>query len=306
MTKDRPKNVAASVRTRLLNIARANGEDFQLVLIRFALERMLFRLSKSEFSKDFVLKGAILFQIWSGESHRPTRDVDLLGYGAPSTDRFANIFKNLCALEVENDGIRFNADSIQIQTMKEEEKYQGIRIKLNAYLESARIPVQVDIGFGDAITPEPLTIEFPAMLEFEAPTLSVYPRETVVAEKFQAMVMLGISNSRMKDFYDIWKLANDFEFDGELLSNAIAATFDRRQTEIPASPPLCLTTEFSEDTQKINQWQAFCKKTGLDVGGRSLAAVVEQLENFLMPLSVAVANNTDFNSNWPRGGTWSN
>ena len=144
------------------------------------------------------------------------------------------------------------------------------------------------------------------MLEFEAPTLSVYPRETVVAEKFQAMVMLGISNSRMKDFYDIWKLANDFDFDGELLSNAIAATFDRRQTKVPASPPLCLTTEFSEDDQKMNQWNAFCKKTGLDIGGLSLAEIVGRLENFLMPISVAVANKTSFNSNWPQGGPWSN
>lgn len=233
------------------------------------------------------------------------RDVDLSGYGAPSTDRFANVFKNLCALEVENDGIRFDADSIQIQTMKEEEEYQGIRLKLNAYLESARISVQADIGFGDAITPEPLTIEFPAMPEFEAPTISVYPRETVVAEKFQAMVVLGIPNSRMQDFYDIWKLAIDFEFDGELLSSAIAATFERRQTEIPASSPLCLTAEFSEDTQKANQWQAFCKKTVPDVGGFSLAEVVIQIEKFLMPLSIAAANNTDFTSNWPRGGPWS-
>ena len=305
MTKDRPKNVAASVRNRLLNIARGNGEDFQLVLIRFALERMLFRLSKSKFAKNFVLKGAILFQIWSGESHRPTRDLDLLGYGEPSTERFADLFKSVCSLEVEDDGIKFDADSIQTQTMKEEEEYQGIRIKLKAYLDSVNIPVQIDIGFGDAITPEPLMIEYPAMLEFEAPVLSVYPRETVVAEKFQAMVMLGISNSRMKDFYDIWKLANDFEFNGAILSKAISVTFDRRKTELPFSPPLALTTEFSEDDQKTKQWKAFWKKTGLDIDNLDLAKIVTELEKFLMPVAAAAANKTSFNKDWPKGGPWS-
>lgn len=305
MTKDRPKNVAASVRARLLKIARENEEDFQLVLIRFALERMLFRLSKSEYANDFVLKGAILFQIWSGESHRPTRDVDLLGYGDPSVDRFTSIFQSLAELDVADDGIRFDTSSIQVQTMKEEEEYQGIRVKLNAFLESARIPIQVDIGFGDAITPAPSTIEYPAILEFEAPVISVYPRETVVAEKFQAMIMLGISNSRMKDFYDIWKLAGDFEFKGEILSKAIAATFSRRTTDVPKFPPLALTSEFSEDSQKAAQWKAFCKKTGLDVSELELPDIVNELNRFLMPVATAIANQTGFSKDWPKGGPWS-
>ncbi len=305
MTKDRPKNIAASVRSRLLNIARENGEDFQLVLIRFALERMLFRLSKSEHANDFVLKGAILFQIWSSDSHRPTRDVDLLGYGDPSIDRFTKIFRSLAELDVADDGIRFDADSIAVQTMKEDEEYEGIRIKLNAFIESARIPVQVDISFGDAITPEPSTITYPAILEFEAPVISVYPRETVVAEKFQAMVMLGISNSRMKDFHDIWKLANDFEFSGEILQKAIAATFSRRATEVPKLPPLALTSEFSTDEQKAAQWKAFCNKTGLDIGVLELPAIVNELNRFLMPIAEAIANQTSFNKDWSKGGPWS-
>lgn len=292
------------MRARLLKIARENGEDFQLVLIRFALERMLFRLSKSQYAKDFVLKGAILFQIWSGDSHRPTRDVDLLGYGDPSVDRFTSIFQSLAELDVADDGIRFDASSIQVQTIKEEEEYEGIRVKLNAFIESARIPVQVDVGFGDAITPEPSTIEYPAILEFEAPVISVYPRETVVAEKFQAMVMLGISNSRMKDFYDIWKLAKDFEFKGEILSKAIAATFTRRATEVPKSPPLALTSEFLGDSQKATQWKAFCKKTVLDVNEFELPDVIDELNRFLMPVATAIANRTGFNKDWPKGGPW--
>ena len=304
MTKDRPKNVAASVRGRLLKIARANGEDFQLVLIRFALERLLFRLSKSEYAHDFVLKGAMLFQIWSGESHRPTRDIDLLGYGDPSADRFTKVFRSLAELDVADDGIQLDADSIQVQTMKEEQEYQGIRVKLNAFLESARIPVQADIGFGDAITPEPSKIQYPAILEFEAPVISAYPRETVVAEKFQAMVMLGISNSRMKDFYDIWRLATDFEFSNELLSKAIAATFSRRATEVPKSPPLALTSEFSTDEQKAAQWKAFCKKTGLDVGELELSDIVNELQKFLLPVATAAARKTSFEEAWPKYGPW--
>ena len=229
----------------------------------------------------------------------------MLGYGDPSVDRFISIFQSLAELDVADDGIRFDTSSIQVQTMKEEEEYQGIRVKLNAFLESARIPIQVDIGFGDAITPAPSTIEYPAILEFEAPVISVYPRETVVAEKFQAMIMLGISNSRMKDFYDIWKLAGDFEFKGEILSKAIAATFSRRTTDVPKFPPLALTSEFSEDSQKAAQWKAFCKKTGLDVSELELPDIVNELNRFLMPVATAIANQTGFSKDWPKGGPWS-
>jgi len=304
MSDAQPKNVAASVRNRLLNISREQREDFQLVLIRYALERMLFRLSRSDYSDQFVLKGATLFQVWSGERHRPTRDIDFLGHGEPSEARFEKIFYDICDTEVDDDGVKFDATSIQGRTMKEEEKYQGIRIKLNAFLDSARIPVQVDIGFGDAITPEAIEIEYPVILDFAAPKLSAYPRETVVAEKFQAMVMLGISNSRMKDFFDLWKLANQFEFDGTVLSKAIQATFERRETQVPDTAPLALTAEFTNDKQKTFQWTAFINKTGLDATEHALAAIAAELEQFLMPPSKAISAKVGFDKSWSPGGPW--
>ena len=304
MTKDRPQNVAASVRSRLLNIARKRGEDFQLILIQFALERMLYRLSHSAYSEEFVLKGAMLFQVWSGERHRPTRDIDFLGRGESTETRFQKVFEDICSIEVDDDGLKFDATSIQGRTMKEAEKYQGIRIKLNAFLDSARIPVQVDIGFGDVITPGAIEIDYPVILDFAAPKLSAYPRETVVAEKFQAMVMLGISNSRMKDFFDLWKLAKQFEFDGPVLSKAIEATFGRRETQVPATTPLALTKEFTNDKQKMTQWKAFINKTSLDAREHPLDDIAAELELFLLPPSRAISAKESFNKTWKLGGPW--
>ena len=306
MTTGKPRNVAASVRSRLLTTARDRGEDFQLVLIQFALERMLFRLSCSDHADEFVLKGAMLFQVWSGDRHRPTRDIDFLGHGEPSEVRFRRLFQEICAVEVDDDGLRFDASSIEVRTMKEADKYQGIRIKLNAFLASARIPVQVDIGFGDAITPEPIQIDYPVILEFAAPKLFAYPRVTVVAEKFQAMVMLGISNSRMKDFFDLWKLANQFDFDGIVLSTAIQATFERRETQVPVSTPLALTEEFTRDQQKMVQWKAFINKSGLDAKQHTLEHVAAELEPFLMPPSKAISAKENFEKFWSPGGPWTN
>jgi len=297
-------NIAASVRQRLLNLSREQNEDFQLILIRFGLERMLYRLSQSAYRNQFVLKGAMLFQIWSNESHRPTRDIDFLGQGEPSETRFQNLYKELCGIEVEEDGLVFDSASVQVATMKEDEKYQGIRIKLNAFLASARIPIQIDIGFGDSITPAPIEIQYPTILEFAAPSLTSYPRETVVAEKFQAMVMLGIGNSRMKDFFDIWRLSKQFAFDGDVLSQALTATFDRRETEVPSTNPLALTEEFSGDSQKKIQWNAFIKKSKLDIAQRTFGEVVDDLAEFLMPPAIATHQKVAFTRHWSPGGPW--
>lgn len=206
MTKNRAKNIAASVRQRLLELARRNGEDFQLVLTRYAIERLLYRLSASSYNDQFVLKGAMLFQLWSGGLHRATRDLDLLGQGPSIPARIAAIFKELCDLDVTEDGLRFLASSVDADVMKPDEEYQGIRVQLDCRLEKARIRVQIDVGFGDAVTPQPSKITFPVALDFPAPVLRAYPKESVVAEKLQAMVVLGIANSRMKDFYDLWYL----------------------------------------------------------------------------------------------------
>ena len=242
MTKDRPRNLAASVRQRLMNLAREQNEDFQLVLTRYALERLLYRVSQSEHRDVFVLKGAMLFQLWRNQPHRPTRDLDLLGHGENSIPRFERIFCEICKLAVEDDGLMFGAKSVRGDTIKEDQDYEGLRFNLDCRLENARIPIQIDIGFGDVVTPGATEVTYPVLLDFPAPVLPAYSRESVVAEKFQAMVMLGIANSRMKDFYDLQILARQFEFQGAVLSQAMQATFGRRHTPVgftlPAAHPI--------------------------------------------------------------------
>ena len=304
MTQEQPKKIAASVRQRLLNISRQQGEDFQLVLIRYALERLLYRISNSEYRDQFILKGAMLFQIWSQQSHRPTRDIDFLGQGEHSESRYQKIFEDICKIDAQPDGLEFVGKSIRVSTTKENEKYQGIRVTLQSLLGSARIPIQVDIGFGDAITPGPIDIEYPTILDFDAPRLKSYPRETVVAEKYQAMVVLGITNSRMKDFFDIWSLCEQFEFEGVNLCNAILATFKRRDTELPDGRPIAMSREFFDDQQKQTQWHAFISRSGLTSESLLLASVINKLEQFLLPPTAAVRNGQTLSKQWLPGGPW--
>jgi Nucleotidyl transferase AbiEii toxin, Type IV TA system len=260
VSKDRPRNMAASVRARLADLARKEHEDFQLVLTRYAIERLLYRLTRTEYATEFVLKGAMLFRLWADQPHRPTRDLDLLGRGDPSVDRLAAVFRAVCGATVEDDGLLFDPAAVTAGKIKEDQEYEGVRVECVVRLGQARIDLQVDVGFGDAITPGPVTVQYPALLDLPAPELAAYPRETVVAEKFQAMVMLGIANSRMKDFFDLWVLARSFAFAGPTLADAIRATFVRRKTPVPAAPPLALTAEFGTDRGKVTQWAAFLKK----------------------------------------------
>jgi len=293
-----PRNMAASVRQRLMNLSRERGDEFQLVLTRYGLERLLYRLAQSPHAEQFVLKGAALFQLWTGQPHRSTRDLDLLGQGDPSTDRLRQLFQDICSLTVDDDGLTFLTDAIQAEQIKEDDEYQGIRLRIEARLGNARIPLQIDIGFGDAITPEPQAVTYPTLLDFPAPQLNAYPRETVVAEKFQAMVQLGMGNSRMKDFYDVWILARQFEFDGTALCAAIRATFQRRQTALPATTPLALTPEFSTDRNKAIQWNAFLRKARLIESPPPLEEAVSLLASFLMPPTLALVSNDPWNRTW--------
>ena len=304
MTKEKPRNLAASVRQRLLNLAQARNEDFQLVLTRYALERLLYRLSRSEHCEVFVLKGAMLFQLWGDQPHRPTRDLDLLGQGNNSLSRFEGIFREVCELAVEDDGLAFSAESVRGDTIKVDQEYEGLRLNLNCRLENARIPIRIDIGFGDVVTPAAAEVTYPVLLDFPAPVLPAYSRETVVAEKFQAMVMLGIANSRIKDFYDLWVLSRQFEFQGPVLCQAIRATFERRRTPVPATAPLALSSEFAQDRGKNTQWRAFIGKGKLDAGGAGLDEVIDALRGFLMPPAQAVAAGGLLEMVWPASGTW--
>jgi hypothetical protein len=304
VTNETPKNLAASVRQRLMNVAQADKEDFQYVLMRYGLERFLYRLSKSKDAGRFVLKGAMLFQLWSDAPHRPTRDLDLLATGAPSITDFEATFRQICEQPVEDDGLIFDAADIHGEAIKEEDEYQGIRMRGQARLGNVRIPLQIDIGFGDAVTPGPVQIEYPTLLNSSAPMLLAYNRETVIAEKFQAMVLLGIANSRMKDFFDLWLLASQFQFEGTTLADAIQATFERRMTELPSGIPLALSPEFSSDPNKQLQWRAFLRKAGLP--GVELTTVVELLQRFLMPMIEALRHGNSVSVTWNPKGPWRN
>lgn len=301
------KNTAASNRQRLLNIAREQKIEFQLILTRFALERFLFRLAQSRYSNHFVLKGAMLFQVWGGAIHRPTRDLDLLSFGDPDSVYFTAVIKEICGQAVWDDGILYHKDSIQLDRIKEQDEYHGLRATLMATLDSARIPLQIDIGFGDAIQPEQLTIQYPTLLDLPAPTLRAYAKETVIAEKFHAMVHRGIANSRMKDFYDIWVLATTYSFDSESLRAAIHATFQRRGTQLPEETPMAFTKEFAEDPTKMKQWSAFVRKGKLLASAsETLDQIIPILKNFIMPvISKAMAANVRAMDLWdPKTLKW--
>lgn len=304
MSKSSPANLAASVRQRLLNLSRDRGEDFNLVLTRYAIERFLFRLTKSPYVDRFVLKGATLFALWTGRAHRPTRDLDLLGYGDSSGKALAKLFKDICTMDVEPDGLDFDPNSVQVAEIREVQEYGGQRVKLVGMLGNARISLQIDIGFGDVVTPAPEEVDYPTLLAFPAPRIRAYPKESVIAEKLQAMVALGIANSRMRDFYDVWMMSRAFEFGGSLLARAIKATFERRGTEIPIATPLTLTAEFAGDPDKVRQWAAFLQRSGLGGGNVEFAWIIGDLRTFLISPLSAAASGVDFHDIWPAGGPW--
>lgn len=283
------RNLAASVRARLKQQADASGENFDLVLTRFALERLLYRLSVSVHADSFLLKGALLFSLWFEQPHRPTRDADLLGYGASDMASQVSKFRDIAGITVD-DAIQFDVRSVRAETIRQQDGYGGVRVSLRATLDGARIAVQVDIGFGDAVTPGPDSVPYPVLLDdLPAPQLRAYPKYTVIAEKLHAICLLGMTNSRMKDYFDLWVLAQEPELDMSILARAIAATFTRRGMAVPDAMPMGLTDLFSRDTMKQRQWSAFVDRNRLQAP--SLAEVVERLVEFVgQPLSMARSN----------------
>jgi len=307
MKRRKPTDLAASVRQRLLDISRRTKTEANLIWTRYAVERLLFRLASSEHAREFVLKGAMLFTVWTRQPYRPTLDLDLLGFGEDSAERVAGIFRSLCGLEVEPDGLTFDAESVKAEPMRGDQEYRGQRVTLVARLGKARIPLQVDIGFGDVVTPKAEQTVYPTLLDFPAPRIRACTRETVVAEKFQAMIALGIANSRMKDFYDLHVLSRDFAFEGRVLSSAIQATFERRRTPVPAGVPLALSDDFAADRAKMTQWNAFLQRSGLLDTAPPLGEVVARLREFLLPPLVPLAEGGGtavFGMTWARGGPW--
>jgi hypothetical protein len=292
------RNIGASVRARLLDRARAERSDFQILLTRYALERLLYRLSVSLHRDRFILKGAMLFVTWVADPFRPTRDLDLLGSGDNAAEAIAETFRAICAQPVADDGVIFDVAALEAAPIREEAEYGGVRVRTTATIADARIPIQVDIGFGDAVTPAPVEIDYPTLLDAPAPHLRAYPVETVVAEKFEALITLGMVNSRLKDFYDLWLIAQTFEFRKSGLVDAVRRTFERRGTAVPAGTPVGLTNEFV--ALRAAQWRAFLARERMAAAPDAFADVIADLRPFLMPL----VGTLEGEKTWLPRGPW--
>jgi predicted nucleotidyltransferase component of viral defense system len=304
MTERSPVDIARSVKDRLVRIAHDRAEEAQNTLISYCLERLLYRLSRSAHADRLILKGARLFSVWLDAPYRATRDLDLLGGSDASVGEMVRAFREICAVAVDDDGVRFDPDSVGATEIREEMIYGGIRVKLDAYIGTARSPLQIDIGLGDSVVPSAEKAGYPVLLGYPAPVLRMYPPEAMIAEKFEAMVALRMANSCMKDFFDIWALATHKEFRGDRMHAAIEATFTQRRTVPPDGSPVALTAVFGEDAQKKAQWAAFLRKTRPTLEPPDLAIVVQVLRRFLMPPTDAVSAGLPFDSTWPAGGPW--
>jgi len=282
MAEERAR-LQASVRQRLFNIAQKENIDFQLVLTRYGLERFLFRLGRSPHRSAFMLKGAFLFYAWQHEVGRPTRDLDLLGHGTPDIRRLEGVIADIAAVEVDDDGLDFLPDTIRGEAIREASLYDGIRLKLVVTLGRTRIPMQIDIGFGDAADRQPVELEYPTLLDQDSPSILAYQPEFVVSEKLEVMVALGDINTRLKDYYDLWQVNRTMALPREDLIEALRATFSRRGTEIPTEVPPGLADEFA-DISRSRMWDAFITRNGLDAGGASLVDVVRELRSQYWPL----------------------
>ncbi len=302
MTSPVRKNVAASVHDRLLKKARESNRPFNELFQHYAIERFLYRLSKSSCADQFILKGALMLMVWESPVSRPTMDIDLLGRAENSVDGMISMVQDICRAEAEPDGIVFDPGSVRGERITEDADYEGVRIRFRGSLAAARITIQLDIGFGDVVIPAPEPTFYPTLLDFPAPQLRTYSRESAIAEKFEAMVKLGSMNSRMKDFWDIWLLSRQYSFDGSLLAEAVMKTFATRRTVIPAEP-LALTPAFARDERKASQWKAFLHK-GKVTGPNHFEDVVQSVSDFLKPVLESIVGNQPSPGKWKTDGKW--
>ena len=298
-------NIAASVRARLQNVAKEKQANFQRMLTRYALERLLFRLSISPHKDHFILKGAMLYAAWLEDPFRTTRDLDLLSFGDREAERLVAIFRDICVQAVDEDGLNFDAEHIVAEPIRDDQTYEGLRLRTSARLGTAVIPIQIDIGFGDVVTPDPSELEYPVLLDQPVPKLNAYPRETVAAEKFQAMVVLDLANSRMKDFYDLLAMSRLFTFEGATLAAAIRATFKRRATPVPREHPPSLTGAFSDDPQKAQQWRSFLAREPLLIDESDLLTVIREIGDFIMPAAHGAVGAARTPDRWFPDSGWS-
>jgi predicted nucleotidyltransferase component of viral defense system len=297
------KNLPASIHARLINLAREQGRPFDEVLQYYAIERFLYRLAESPHSPRFLLKGALLFYSLNPVLSRPTRDIDLEGLTTNNVEALAQIVSEICQQTVEPDGMEYDAGTVSGESTQGEAEYRGVRLRFLARLGTARVRMQLDVGFSDKVTPTPTQVEYPTLLNMPAPRLRAYTYETMIAEKLQAIVALGQINTRLKDFYDIQQLARHVEFSGPRLLQAIVATFEQRHTPIPNSMPPGLTEEFAREKQR--QWTAFLKRiNATDEGVRDFSQALGEIRKFVVPLFQAAAQGTAFDLTWLAGGPW--
>ena len=304
MSRETPAHLAESVRQRLLNLARRQGEDFQVTLNNYFLERFLYRLSRSAAHNRFVLKGALLLRLWAEIPYRATLDLDLLRQGGADQDAVAEDIRAICATIVEPDGVEFGTRELALAPIREDQEYAGLRANFTAKLGNARTRLQVDIGVSDAVWPTPREETYPAMLEFPAPRVLTYSRAVVVAEKFEAMVVLGARNSRIKDFFDIHYLVTHFAFEGVELVEAIRRTFGRRKTPLQEEVPVGLTEEYWTQAGRDVQLRAFVRRARMNVPPQTVSGIAPTLRKFLLPPWEALRNNEPFVQRWPAGGPW--
>lgn len=306
MTLKAPKNSAASIRARLLNHAKQHGDDYQRVLTRYAIERLLFRLSQTEAGERYVLKGAMLFVTWPEHIFRPTGDLDLLGHGDSDPIAIAELFSRICRVKAPDDGIVFDPVSLKIEPVREADKYRGVQLNLKSELAKAVIPVQVDIGFGDHVYPPPKRQIFPGLLpDLPMATILMYPPETVVAEKFEAMIRFGEANGRIKDFYDMWVTARTFAFDLPGLVEAVGGTLRRRETAIPAEMPVGLTEGFVAVAEERGLWSGFLRRNPPTLQPPPFKDLQGELRRFFGPVIASLAAPESSEGRWdPHGGTW--
>lgn len=303
MTQRRGPNIAASIRQRLLNQARQTGRPFNELLQYFAMERFLYRLSRSVQADKFVLKGALMFTAWQAPVTRPTMDIDLLGITDNGVEAIVAVVRDICRQDFEPDGLVFDAADVEGERIVEDADYAGVRVRFRGTLGTARVTMQLDIGFGDIVVPAPSTADYPTILDLPAPRLRGYSRESAVAEKFEAMVKLGVLNSRVKDFFDIWLLSRQFDFDGTMIARAVTETFATRGTAIPAAP-VALTGDFANDAARQAQWRAFVRKSRLENAPSDFAEIVEAVAVFLGPITRALAAGESFQGSWKVSGPW--
>jgi len=303
MTDRSPNNIVASIHQRLLNASKQTNRPFNDLVTYYAIERFLYRLSQSRYADRIILKGGLMLQVWNAPVTRITRDIDLLGKFNNDLDQVKKTVGVVCDIEVENDGLVFDPKTVETSRIAEDADYKGVRVTFRGRFGKMPLAMQIDFGFSDVVTPEPAHINYPSLLDHPQAKLLAYNRETVLAEKFEAMVKLGELNSRMKDFFDVWALAGNFYFNGRILADAIRSTFMQRETNIEADPA-CFSDRFAQAPAKSAQWVGFIRNSRIEVAPAEFAEVLAYVRDFLQPVADSLSAQRTFDKIWSEGGPW--